>query len=172
MKHVRDVGRKEADDKTIWDWAKAHAYSVIATDFDFVGMSQRFGSQPKVIQIARCDFPFVVIEQLLRCSAVLISEFDKDEAAGLLTLPVPPVASVDDESRFRARTPFCSLLPCASVRRCFGDFHISTDPTTGSVQDLLQVMRPENAEPSARRMPTNPGASAPRMPNSPTVFHN
>ena len=89
LKHVRDVGLKEADDKTIWHWAKANAYSVVTTDFDFVGMSQRLGSPPKVIHIERCDFPFVVIEQLLRRSAVLISEFEKDEAARLLTLRVP-----------------------------------------------------------------------------------
>ena len=41
-----------------------------------------------MIHIERCDFPFVVIEQLLRRSAVLISEFEEDEASGLLALRV------------------------------------------------------------------------------------
>lgn len=84
LKHVREVGLKESDDKT-----SGNNYSVITTDFDFVGMSRRLGSPPKVIHIERCDFPFIVIEELLRRSAVLISEFDKDEAAGLLTVRVP-----------------------------------------------------------------------------------
>lgn len=90
LKHVRDVGLREVDDRAIWDWAEAHAYSVVTTDFDFVAMSQRLGWPPKVIHIEKCDFPFRVIEDLLRRSAVLITEFDKDEAAGVLTLRVPP----------------------------------------------------------------------------------
>jgi hypothetical protein len=39
-----------------------------------------------VIHIEECDFPFRVIEDLLRRSAVRISEFDKDSNVGLLAL--------------------------------------------------------------------------------------
>ena len=88
LKHVRDVGLRQAEDKAIWDWSRAHKYTVITTDFDFVTMSQRLGWPPKVIHIERCDFPFRVIEDLLRRSAVLITEFDKDESAAVLTLRV------------------------------------------------------------------------------------
>jgi hypothetical protein len=69
--------------------AKANVYTVITTDSDFVGMRQRLGWPPKVIHIERCDFPFRVIEDLLRRNAVLITEFDKDESAGVLTLRIP-----------------------------------------------------------------------------------
>ena len=89
LKHVREVGLREAEDKAIWDWAKANKHSLVTTDFDFVALSQRLGWPPKVMHIERCDFPFSVIEDLLRRSAVLITEFDKDEAAGVLTLRVP-----------------------------------------------------------------------------------
>ena len=41
------------------------------------------------IHIEQCDFPFRVIEDLLRRSGVRISEFDKDNKAGLLALQVP-----------------------------------------------------------------------------------
>jgi predicted nuclease of predicted toxin-antitoxin system len=90
LKHVRDAGLRQAEDKSIWDWAKANAHTVITTDFDFVIMSQRLGWPPKVIHIEQCDFPFRVIEDLLRRSAVLITEFDKDESAGVLRLRVAP----------------------------------------------------------------------------------
>ena len=84
LTHVRDVGLKQADDQIIWEWAKANVYTIITADADFVALSQRLGWPPKVIQIEHCDFPFRVIEDLLRRSAVRISEFDKDSEAGLL----------------------------------------------------------------------------------------
>ena len=49
-------------------------------------MSRRLGWPPKVIYIEQCDFPFEVIENLLRRSAVRISEFDKDNGVGVLAL--------------------------------------------------------------------------------------
>jgi predicted nuclease of predicted toxin-antitoxin system len=88
LKHVRDVGLRQAEDKAIWDWANANGYTVITTDSDFVTMSQRLGWPPKVIHIEQCDFPFSVIEDLLRRSAVLITEFDKDDSVGVLGLRV------------------------------------------------------------------------------------
>jgi predicted nuclease of predicted toxin-antitoxin system len=90
LTHVRDVGLRQAADKTIWDWARANNYSVITTDSDFVEMSKRLGWPPKVIHIEQCDFPFRVIEDLLRRNALRISEFDKDIGAGLLALRVLP----------------------------------------------------------------------------------
>lgn len=91
--HVRDVGLRQADDRSIWTWAKTNEYAVITTDSDFVAMSQRFGFPPRVIHIEQCDFPFRVIEDLLRRSAVRITEFEKDHTTGVLALRVPP--SVD-----------------------------------------------------------------------------
>lgn len=89
LTHVRAVGLKQADDQIIWEWAKANTYTIITADADFVALSQRLGWPPKVIQIEHCDFPFRVIEDLLRRSAVRISEFDKDSEAGLLVLRLP-----------------------------------------------------------------------------------
>jgi len=88
--HVRDVGLQQADDRSIWEWAKARGYAVISTDADFVAMSKRLGFPPKVIHIEQCDYPFRVIEGLLRRCAVLITEFGIDDEMGLLTLRVPP----------------------------------------------------------------------------------
>ena len=89
LTHVRDVGLKQSDDIIIWEWAKANEFTVITTDADFVLLARRLGSPPKVIHIEQCDFPFRVIEDLLRRNAVRISEFQKDTKAGLLTIRLP-----------------------------------------------------------------------------------
>ena len=43
MIHVRDVGLKQASDEVIWDWATGKNYTIVTTDGDFVGLSQRLG---------------------------------------------------------------------------------------------------------------------------------
>ena len=86
MEHVRNIGLRQATDGEIWRWAKTNSHTVVTTDADFVSMSQALGPPPKVIHIERCDFPFRVIEELLRRSAVLITEFERNESAGVLTL--------------------------------------------------------------------------------------
>ena len=85
---MRDVGPRRATDKEIWLWAKAICLSIVTSDADFVAMSQDYGPPPKVIHIEQCDFPLSVIEDLLRRSANLITEFEKSESSGLLTLRV------------------------------------------------------------------------------------
>ena len=84
--HVRNVGLQKAQDRSIWGWAKLHGYTVITADADFVALSQELGSPPKVVHLEQCDFPYRVIEDLLRRNAVRIAEFDKDEAIGVLAL--------------------------------------------------------------------------------------
>lgn len=92
LPHVRDVGLRQAEDKSIWDWAQAHAFTILTSDADFVSLSQRLGWPPKVIHIEQCDFPLRVIEDLLRRNAVRIAEFHKDDTADLLALRLSPSA--------------------------------------------------------------------------------
>ena len=89
LTHVRDVGLKQAGDETIWEWARENGYTIITADGDFITLNQNLGWPPKVIQIERCDFPSRVIEDLLRRSAIKLSEFDQDERSGLLLLRLP-----------------------------------------------------------------------------------
>ena len=93
MIRVRDVGLKHADDRTIWNWATQNGYTLVTADADFVVMTNRSGSLPKVIHIERCDFPLHVIEKLLRQNAIRISEFEKDAGAALLVLRPPSTTS-------------------------------------------------------------------------------
>jgi len=92
--HVRDVDLKQADDRTIWDWARQNSYTLVTADSDFVAMASQTGPPPRVVHIERCDFPFRVIEDLLRQNAIRISEFEKDPNSGLLVLRPPPLKPV------------------------------------------------------------------------------
>jgi len=84
--HVRDIGLKQASDEMIWDWAKTNRYTIVTTDADFAVLSGSRGWPPKVIHLEQCDFPFQVIEELLRRNAVRFSEFENDPRAGLLVV--------------------------------------------------------------------------------------
>jgi predicted nuclease of predicted toxin-antitoxin system len=86
LTHVRDIGLKQGSDSMIWEWAKANDHTIITTDSDFVALSAGRGWPPKVIHLEECDFPFRVIEELLRQNAVRISEFVKDGGVGLLSV--------------------------------------------------------------------------------------
>lgn len=88
MTHVRDVGLKEASDSQIWEWAKQNRLTILTADADFLALSQRLGCPPKVIHLLRCDFPFHVIEELLRSNAIRISEFEKNAGAPLLVIRI------------------------------------------------------------------------------------
>jgi predicted nuclease of predicted toxin-antitoxin system len=86
LRHVRDIGLKQASDETIWEWAKKNSYTIVTTDADFAAINNRRGWPPKVIRIEECDHPLRIIEELLRRNAVRISEFDKDPNVGLLAI--------------------------------------------------------------------------------------
>jgi len=88
--HIRDVGLQKADDRTIWAWAKDHGHSIVTADADFVALSQQLRFPPKVIHLEQCDFPYRVIEDLLRRNAVRIAEFEKDQTTGILPLRILP----------------------------------------------------------------------------------
>jgi len=94
LTHVRDVGFERADDRVIWDWAGQNGFTLVTADGDFVAIAARSGPPPKLVRIERCDFPLRVIEELLRQSAIRISEFEKDPGAGSLVLRVPRVRRV------------------------------------------------------------------------------
>ncbi|MBV8810089.1 MAG: DUF5615 family PIN-like protein [Acidobacteriaceae bacterium] len=89
LAHVGDVGLRQAHDQAIWNWATANGYAIVTSDNDFVEMSQRFGWPPKLIHIEHCDFPFRVVEDMLRRSAVRLSEFEKDKTSGVFVIRHP-----------------------------------------------------------------------------------
>ncbi len=83
--HVREVGLKQANDHSIWNWAEQNEFAIVTTDADFVGIFLQRGWPPKIIHLEQCDFPLRVIEEQLRRNAVRITEFEK-ENRGLLSI--------------------------------------------------------------------------------------
>jgi predicted nuclease of predicted toxin-antitoxin system len=83
---VRDIGLRRASDEQIWQRAKEKGYTLVTADADFLTLSRRSGWPPKVVHLEQCDFPFLVIEELLRHNAIRIMEFDQDRIAGVLGL--------------------------------------------------------------------------------------
>lgn len=46
---VRLIGLAQADDQTIWQYAKDHSYTIVTKDADFYEYSLVYGSPPKII---------------------------------------------------------------------------------------------------------------------------
>jgi len=47
--HVRDVNLHEADDQTVWEYARAHGFAIASKDEDFHQLSFLYGAPPKVV---------------------------------------------------------------------------------------------------------------------------
>jgi predicted nuclease of predicted toxin-antitoxin system len=86
MKLVRDVGLKQAPDQAIWNWARLNGFTVVTTDSDFVALSQRLGSPPKVIHLENCRARFRVVEEIIRRNAIVIAEFERHSDSGVLSI--------------------------------------------------------------------------------------
>ena len=81
--HVRMIGLAEADDRAIWQYAKANGYTIVSQDADFAEMALLLGSPPKVIWLRTGNRPRAAITALLRLHAALITSFESDEAVCL-----------------------------------------------------------------------------------------
>jgi len=84
--HVRDINLKQASNEEIWNWGARERLHGCQNRQRLVVLTERLGWPPKAIHIEQCNFPFRVIEELLRQNAVRISEFDKSSIAGLLVV--------------------------------------------------------------------------------------
>jgi len=75
-----------ASDRQVWEFARIQGFVIVTADADFYELVTTFGPPPKVIWLRSWDYPTAVAEQLLRSSAIRISEFVKDSEQGLLIL--------------------------------------------------------------------------------------
>lgn len=76
LESVYDHGLIGASAPAIFDWARREGFdAVLSADRDFVQLSERFGPPPKIIRIARCDFPSRVVAEVLRREALRIRAF-------------------------------------------------------------------------------------------------
>lgn len=85
--HVREVGLRDADDATIWEYAKAQGYTIVSKDSDFQQRSLLFGAPPKFIWLRVGNCKVARTENLLRRYSTAIHTFELDQSKSHLMLP-------------------------------------------------------------------------------------
>ena len=71
----------EADDRTIWNYAKTNGFVLVSQDVDFADLATLYGPPPKVIWLRCGNQPTDAIERRLRDHAEAIAAFAQDGAA-------------------------------------------------------------------------------------------
>ena len=85
--HIREVGLRDADDLTIWGYAKVHGCTIVSKDSDFQQRSLLQGSPPKFLWLRVGNSTTERIESLLRSYSAAIHTFDLDDSKSHLMLP-------------------------------------------------------------------------------------
>jgi predicted nuclease of predicted toxin-antitoxin system len=83
---VRLLGLAEADDRSIWDYARMHGYALVTQDADFSELGLLLDAPPKVIWMRTGNQPTHVIERTIRNHAAVIAAFEQDETATCLEI--------------------------------------------------------------------------------------
>ena len=84
--HVADVGLDTANDRTVWDYARANDYMIVSKDADFSEISLLQGFPPKVVWIRRGNCSTQEIEQILRNGYSAIESLFQDANMGIVLL--------------------------------------------------------------------------------------
>lgn len=63
---VRLLGLSEADDRVVWEHAKAGGFTLVSQDSDFAEMAALLGPPPRVIWLRSGNQPTTIVEQTLR----------------------------------------------------------------------------------------------------------
>jgi predicted nuclease of predicted toxin-antitoxin system len=84
--HVQFHGLTEADDREIWEFAKAQEFCIVTQDADFAERSRLYGSPPKVIWLRCGNASTSNVEAILRSGAETIQEFMNDVSLDCLEL--------------------------------------------------------------------------------------
>src|SRR5881394_2318048 len=78
---IRLLGMEEADDRLIWEYAKANDFILVSQDVDFADMATLYGPPPKVIWLRCGNQPTKAIEKRLREHIEAIMTFELDDTA-------------------------------------------------------------------------------------------
>jgi predicted nuclease of predicted toxin-antitoxin system len=80
---VRVLGLERADDRAVWDFAKANDFILVSLDADFAEMAALLGPPPKIVWLRCGNQPWSVIAALLQNRAAAIASFVEDDSACL-----------------------------------------------------------------------------------------
>ena len=86
--HVTDVGLRAAEDRQLWDHARANGFVIVSKDTDFRERSYVEGFPPKIIWLDVGNAGTVAIADLLRRERQRIEKFGDQEDPSLLILSI------------------------------------------------------------------------------------
>ena len=78
---IRLIGMEEAEDRALWEYAKANNFILVSHDVDFADLATLYGPPPKVIWLRCGNQSTHAVEDRLRDHADAITAFVEDEAA-------------------------------------------------------------------------------------------
>jgi predicted nuclease of predicted toxin-antitoxin system len=84
--HVSAAGLGSTPDAVLWEYAKAHGFTLLTKDKDFVSLSITWGAPPKVIILQTGNCSTSEIERIVRENAIRFSDFENDTRRSLLIL--------------------------------------------------------------------------------------
>lgn len=87
--HTQPLGLGEADDRTIWDYARDHGFAIVSKDSDFQQLSVREGPPPKVVWVRLGNCTVDEVAELLRSRRQDLERFDAAVEA-FLVIGTPP----------------------------------------------------------------------------------
>ena len=83
---VRLLDLGQADDRRIWDVAKAGDFTIVSLDADFAELAHLRGPPPKVVWLRYGNQPTQFVADLLRSQAAAIQAFGDDQGTACLEL--------------------------------------------------------------------------------------
>ena len=84
--HVRSFSMNEADDETIWNFARDNEYTIVTKDDDFHQRALVHGPPPKVVYLKVGNCPNRLVIDLLKSRVSDIDAFQNDAAAAVLLI--------------------------------------------------------------------------------------
>ena len=85
-RHVRELGLERADDRELWDFARANGFAIVSKDADFHQLSFALGHPPKVVWIKRGNCSRREIEVMLSGASPELEAFDADADASFVVI--------------------------------------------------------------------------------------
>jgi predicted nuclease of predicted toxin-antitoxin system len=84
--HLFKLGLHEADDSTVWEYARDHGFTFVTQDADFYEISLLKGFPPKIIWLRCGNTSTYFIQHLLERNEAIIRQFINDEERVCLEL--------------------------------------------------------------------------------------
>lgn len=84
--HVHACGLASATDEAVWEYAKAHGFTIVSKDSDFQERSVLRGVPPKIIWLRAANCTTAKAEKILRNAHPVVTRFINEDDESCLLL--------------------------------------------------------------------------------------